>query len=242
MKKILFVLPVILLIAAACNSVPKQTQPISESNIQNKQTENKKIDLGDINFQNGQLNRDLVVNGTKLKVIQSGLELYFQDHNSYPASLDQLMPSYVKDASLAGSSIFEDYVTKKQFTYQATADNFEICGKIETGDLICAHKIIPYDSGIRGNAILSPTCSVQKAAESCSKPYANAKLRIKSNDGKMEAVTSTDSNGNFKVELKPGAYTITSQNSGFPTLKPQNVEVLNKQYIKVTLNFDTGMR
>ena len=103
-------------------------------------TEPQKIDVDSIYSQNGQLSYDVVANVTKLKIIRSGLQLYFQDHNSYPNSLNQLVPKYFQNTNILGSPVLDDYVTKQEFTYTFTVTNFEVCGKMETGDLICIHK------------------------------------------------------------------------------------------------------
>ena len=69
---------------------------------------------------------------------------------------------------------------------------------------------LSLESGIYGKATIGPTCPVQKDNQDCTKPYQGEFQIMRSTPNSDEIIGkfSTDSNGNFKVSLPPGHYTI----------------------------------
>lgn len=101
-------------------------------------------------------------------------------------------------------------------------------------------------TGISGKSVLGPTCPVQRIPPdpNCEdKPYPTT-ISIQQNGAEVKRVT-TDSSGNFSVELNPGTYTligITNPNSRYPIAKPSTVTVLPGKVTQTTVSFDSGMR
>lgn len=102
------------------------------------------------------------------------------------------------------------------------------------------------ESGITGKIFIGPTCPVVRTEiekECQDKPY-KATVVVKTQDSSREITRfHSDSEGNFKVELKPGNYFLTSgENVQLPLLKPVSVEVKENKWTEVNLSFDSGIR
>lgn len=99
------------------------------------------------------------------------------------------------------------------------------------------------NSGISGKAEVGPTCPVQKVGEICSQPY-HGVIVVKNSDGSREVTRfTTKENGEFKINLPPGNYTLTGdQKTPRPFLKEVRVEIKSNEFTEVQLNFDTGIR
>ena len=67
---------------------------------------------------------------------------------------------------------------------------------------------------------------------------------IKTADGKRVTEFRSDSNGNFRVPLRPGSYRLERPEGGprYPRTSPQQITVKPGQYTRITVRFDTGMR
>ena len=100
------------------------------------------------------------------------------------------------------------------------------------------------NSGIYGIVTIGPTNPVEKEGEINYKPY-QATIIIKTNDGLAEVERFTsNSDGTFKVCLKPGKYILEplKSNEPFPFGKPIEVEVKPNQFTEVNIFLDTGIR
>ena len=100
------------------------------------------------------------------------------------------------------------------------------------------------NSGIYGIVTIGPIKPVEREGEINFKPY-QATIIIKTGDSlaEIERFTS-NSNGTFKIYLKPGKYILEplKSNEPFPFGKPVEVEVKPSQFIKINISLDTGIR
>jgi len=100
------------------------------------------------------------------------------------------------------------------------------------------------NSRIYGIITLGPINPVEKEGEINYKPY-QATIIIKTEDSlaEIERFTS-NSDGTFKVYLKPGKYILEplKSNEPFPFGKPIEVEVKPNQFTEVNISLDTGIR
>ncbi|MES3005905.1 MAG: hypothetical protein V4664_03080 [Patescibacteria group bacterium] len=101
-----------------------------------------------------------------------------------------------------------------------------------------------YKSGIKGVAMVGPTCPVMKegSEEECSdKPLVTTIKFLNQYGSVMIATSSKD--GSFSIMLAPGNYTVVAGGEGIlPALSPQKVVVEEDQYTNVVLSFDSGIR
>jgi hypothetical protein len=105
-------------------------------------------------------------------------------------------------------------------------------------------------SGIRGLALLGPTCPVGNPESPgaddpvpCLTPYA-APLVVTDSEGAVVARTNSGADGRFQVNLPPGEYVVTpatGQNT-YPIAQPVSVTVGPGAYVDVEINYDTGIR
>jgi hypothetical protein len=100
-------------------------------------------------------------------------------------------------------------------------------------------------NGITGQILLGPTCPVARPGDAKCKdqPYETTMI-IKTADGKRVTELRSDSNGDFRVPLRPGSYRLEVPEGGprYPRTSPQQITVKRGQYTRVTIRFDTGMR
>lgn len=100
-------------------------------------------------------------------------------------------------------------------------------------------------SGIFGTVLLGPTCPVQRnpPEENCKdRPY-QATIFVINIDGKQLSEFTSDTSGDFKVELPAGEYTLESNSQmRFPIFKSASVTVHENEFTNLTIYFDTGIR
>jgi hypothetical protein len=106
--------------------------------------------------------------------------------------------------------------------------------------------IAPYKSGIQGTVMLGPTCPVQKIPpdpKCADKPYQTMIAIFRPSDlVHAIAFTNSDTNGNFKLSLPPGDYTLGAGESSFPRCDHPQVTVGPNSYTTTTISCDTGIR
>ena len=101
------------------------------------------------------------------------------------------------------------------------------------------------DSGIRGRALIGPTCPVERLPPdpSCGpKPLATKIAVLRASDRKRMATISSGSDGRFSVRIRPGRYYLRSARSGRPYSRPVRVTVRAHRFASVRLMFDSGIR
>jgi hypothetical protein len=99
-------------------------------------------------------------------------------------------------------------------------------------------------SGADVVTIAGPTCPAQQQGQTCSRPIA-ATVVVSRADGSTVTTVHTGGDGTAHVPLAPGPYTFTGQPgpNGFPRpLAPQQATVPPGSFIRVEVDFDTGIR
>ncbi len=100
------------------------------------------------------------------------------------------------------------------------------------------------NSGIVGQVTLGPACpGPVKVDTPCpDKPY-QASFTILDSSGAVVQQFQTDADGNFKVPLAPGTYTLHPETQGMlPIARDQVVTVPEGQFVSLQIKFDSGMR
>jgi hypothetical protein len=98
-----------------------------------------------------------------------------------------------------------------------------------------------HDSGIRGTALLFPSCPVEPCDQGADPAFYKGAFVVRKDDVAVGRV-QTDERGRFEVELDPGRYVVESTENGLPLLKPVDVVVHEGELTHITLSFDSGIR
>ena len=98
-------------------------------------------------------------------------------------------------------------------------------------------------SGIEGQVLIGPMCPVVQAGTPCpDQPY-QATITVRDQNGKQVIQFQTDAQGNFRVGLKPGTYTLAPESpDGFTHAAEQIVTVTSGQFTRVSVTYDSGIR
>ena len=105
-------------------------------------------------------------------------------------------------------------------------------------------------SGIRGLALLGPTCPVGNPESPgaddpvpCLTPY-SAPLVVTDSEGAVVARVNSAADGKFQVDLPPGEYIVTpaTGQDTYPIAQPVSVTVGPGAYVDIEINYDTGIR
>jgi hypothetical protein len=103
-------------------------------------------------------------------------------------------------------------------------------------------------SGIRGVAMLGPTCPVMRNPpdpQCADKPFKTSLVITSADQSKVIKTVSTDAKGAFTAELPPGEYSIRSAASAniLPYCRSNGtIQVKANAYIEITVSCDTGIR
>jgi hypothetical protein len=102
------------------------------------------------------------------------------------------------------------------------------------------------ESGIEGQAVISPVHpGPQREGSPGSAPYKTALVVWSAADDREVKQFETGSDGRFRVALAPGTYRVgpPHQSGRFlPRGSEETVTVVSGQFVRVTINFDSGMR
>lgn len=104
------------------------------------------------------------------------------------------------------------------------------------------------NSGIYGQVLMGPMCPVvsPENQEKCKDQPLQATVLVKTQAGSIEVASfASDSQGMFRIALAPGTYLLDPQpkdSSPFPRGIPQTVTVPPDKFVKVTVQYDTGIR
>ena len=105
-------------------------------------------------------------------------------------------------------------------------------------------------SGIRGLALLGPTCPVGNPESPgaddpvpCLTPY-SAPLVVTDTEGAVVARINSGADGKFEVTLPPGEYVVTpaTGQDTYPVAQPVSVTVGPGAFVDIEINYDTGIR
>ena len=98
-------------------------------------------------------------------------------------------------------------------------------------------------SGIEGQALIGPTCPVQRQDSPCpDQPY-QASIQVLGANRELVLEFQTDTQGSFRVELEPGTYTLAPLSPGVhPRAEEQVVRVEEGRFTEVIIQYDSGIR
>ena len=97
-----------------------------------------------------------------------------------------------------------------------------------------------HHSGLYGQVTEGPLTPVCRQDVPCEGPAAHVRLTFLRRD-RIVACTRTDAGGSYRIALRPGRYSITS-NIGFGAVEPSRVAVSRGRFARVDLSLDTGIR
>jgi hypothetical protein len=102
------------------------------------------------------------------------------------------------------------------------------------------------ESGIEGQALISPVRPGPiRGGQSGTAPYKTTLKVWREGDDREVATVETDSDGRFRFALPPGTYRIgPPQRDGrfLPRAAEETVTITPGKFVRVTINFDSGMR
>jgi hypothetical protein len=100
------------------------------------------------------------------------------------------------------------------------------------------------NSGLEGLVTVGPQCPVVREGESCPDlPYA-ATLELRQ-AGRLIVRFQSDVQGKFRVVVRPGPYSLEPQlpvGQFLPAAGPQTVTVLEGQFSRIAVVYDSGIR
>ena len=101
-------------------------------------------------------------------------------------------------------------------------------------------------SGVQGTVALGPTCPVERTPPdpACAdKPYSTTVTARAVGSNAVVATTKSGADGSFRMDLAPGAYTLTAQGGAvMPSCVAVTVSVAPGLYAPVNVSCDTGIR
>ena len=102
------------------------------------------------------------------------------------------------------------------------------------------------DSGVTGVSVLAASCPETPQTQECPDRPIPAHLTVtRANSGEVVASTDTNPDGNFRIPLAPGTYTVTPTNMSaapMPSAYPISFEVREREFTTITVRFDSGIR
>ncbi len=106
--------------------------------------------------------------------------------------------------------------------------------------------ILPYNSGVRGTVLTSPTCPVEQnppQPQCAAQPYATTVAVFRANNSVTPfATTRSGIDGSFQISLPPGQYTLGAGESMLPRCEHPSATVGATGYTVVNISCDTGIR
>ena len=97
-------------------------------------------------------------------------------------------------------------------------------------------------TGLRGKVMRGPTQPVCRVNEPCEEPAPGVRL-VFYRSGKIVARATTNQNGWYRVTLRPGRYTVGTQNPRVSkNLTPKTTTVPTGSVRRVDFDIDTGLR
>jgi hypothetical protein len=99
-------------------------------------------------------------------------------------------------------------------------------------------------AGIQGKVLLGPMCPVVEVGSPCPDRPIEADITVTSLDGKVVATGHSGKDGDYRISLPPGSYTVTAErpDGQFGAGKPVTVKVTADTYVRLNLLVDSGIR
>jgi hypothetical protein len=91
--------------------------------------------------------------------------------------------------------------------------------------------------------LYGPTCPVQRAGQSCTRPYQATIAILREPMNKVVVTVRSAGDGRLSVRLAPGRYRIEPHDGQpFPSSRAQTVTVYAHRFTDVTITYDSGIR
>ena len=100
-------------------------------------------------------------------------------------------------------------------------------------------------SGVQGIVLVSPTCPVERLNSPCPPRPIAVTIVVDDSQGTEVARGQSGGDGRFKIDVRPGTYTLSGLNvnhSPLPRPIPKTITVAQGSYTNVTLEYDSGIR
>jgi hypothetical protein len=99
-------------------------------------------------------------------------------------------------------------------------------------------------TGIYGSVTAGPTCPVERPDQPCPPRPVAAEIDAAGSDGVTVGSTHTDGNGNYRMTIAPGTYTVSAATgSTYPRCPSKSgVVVANGSATRADISCDTGIR
>lgn len=106
----------------------------------------------------------------------------------------------------------------------------------------CSSALGGTATGLKGKVMRGPTQPVCRVSEPCEEPARGVRL-VFSRSGKVVARATTNQKGWYRVTLRPGRYTVGTQNPRVSrNLSPKTATVPTSTVRRVDFDIDTGIR
>jgi hypothetical protein len=99
----------------------------------------------------------------------------------------------------------------------------------------------PEGTGIRGRAVIWPSCPAESGQPECAPKPLAARIVVLLGAGQWVATLDADNDGWFQIAVPPGAYLIEAEAEGM-LCAPVDVAVPGHSYAEVEVRCDTGIR
>jgi hypothetical protein len=109
----------------------------------------------------------------------------------------------------------------------------------------CGSQPAQPGTGIQGMVQVGPTCPVERINSPCPPRPLAATIVVRDRSGAEVTRFHSGADGRFKVDLRPGTYTLIGLNIGssfLPRPIPTSVTVTDGIYTSVTVQYDSGIR
>jgi hypothetical protein len=97
-------------------------------------------------------------------------------------------------------------------------------------------------SGVVGTVTAGPTCPVEVAGEPCPPHPVSAEIDVRDRKGATVAKTRSSADGQYRLALAPGEYTLVVVTDTFPLCPETPVSVKSGLYTTADISCDTGIR
>lgn len=96
---------------------------------------------------------------------------------------------------------------------------------------------------IAGRVTLGPIMPVCRVDVPCDGAYKDAKVEVKTKSGAVAARATSDANGDFRLDVAAGAYTVAVAVEGMlPRCGEVEAVVAQEQTVRVAIDCDSGIR
>ena len=96
---------------------------------------------------------------------------------------------------------------------------------------------------LTGRVTAGPTCPVERIGHPCPPESVSATVQAQTSHGHVVASTHTDTDGRYRLQLRPGTYTLVAVTpKPLPRCTPAKVTVIAAHTTTAAISCDTGIR